>query len=75
VFLLLKGLPVVADPTPEQVRIYRSMSPAKKLELINRLNQTARRLKAAGLRMQHPEWTEEQVSQRVKEVFLYAGDR
>ena len=58
--------------TPEQIEIYKAMSPAKKLELAGRFHLASRHLKAQGLRMQHPDWTDEQVNQRVKELFLYA---
>lgn len=32
----------------------------------------ARALKAAALREQHPDWTEAQVQQKVKEIFMHA---
>jgi hypothetical protein len=32
----------------------------------------ARNLKAARLRILHPEWSEEQIQQQVKEIFYYA---
>ena len=59
--------------TPEQIRIYREMTPAQKLELAARFNSSARRLKALGLRLQHPEWPEERVMKRVKELFVHAA--
>ena len=58
--------------TPEQIKIYRNMSMARKFELIGQFNQAARELKAAGLRMQHPGWSEERIKARVAELFLYA---
>ena len=48
------------------------MSPEQKWALTQRLYDSARELKAAGLRLQHPDWTEEQVEVRVREIFLYA---
>ncbi len=30
-------------------------------------------IKAARLRNLHPDWSEEQINERVKEIFLYAG--
>jgi hypothetical protein len=57
---------------PEQKRIFKSMSPEQKLEIALRLIYSARELKAAGLRAQHPDWTEEEVSNRLREIFLYA---
>lgn len=57
---------------PEQKRIYRSMKPEQKLMLAVNLYQHARSLKAAGLRNQHPDWSEEEIQKKVKEIFLYA---
>lgn len=58
--------------TPEQSEIYKAMSPARKLELAGRFYLASRHLKAQGLRMQHPDWPEERINDRVKELFLYA---
>ena len=59
--------------TPEQVRIYKSMPPAQKLDLAARFYFGARHLKDRALRMQHPEWSEAEVERRVRELFLYAA--
>ena len=48
------------------------MTPGKKLSLLRDLQVTARKLKAAGLRMQNPDMTEEEIRKRVREIFLYA---
>lgn len=56
----------------EHIRILQAMTPEQKLRAANKLYWTARELKAAGLRMQHPEWTEEQVQAEVREIFFYA---
>lgn len=48
------------------------MSPEQKLRLFLDLHTCAWKLKAAGLRHQHPDWTEEQIQNKVKEIFLYA---
>ncbi len=32
----------------------------------------ARKMKATGLRAQHPEWTEDQVNEQVQQIFLHA---
>ena len=55
-----------------QDEILRKMTPARKLELAMDLYWSARELKAAGLRSQHPDWSEEQVQAAVKEIFMYA---
>jgi len=56
----------------EQKRIFQSMTLEQKLQLAVRLYYSARELKAAGLRMQHPDWNEETVKDKVREIFLYA---
>jgi hypothetical protein len=58
----------------EEIRreIYRKMTPERKLEIAFALDREARKLKAAGLRMQHPDWSEEQIAAQVKEIFFYA---
>ena len=58
---------------PEQVRIFKAMSPARKLELAAAFYFAAKHLKRQGLKLQHPDWTEERVEQKVREFFLYAG--
>jgi len=55
-----------------QREIFRKMPPARKLELAMELYWWARDLKAAGLRSQHPDWSEEQVQAAVREIFMYA---
>jgi hypothetical protein len=57
---------------PEQKRIFKKMTPEQKLRISTWLYWTARELKAAGLRRQHPEWTREQIDKKVREIFLYA---
>jgi len=55
-----------------QKEIFRKMTGEQKLKLSMRLYFSARRLKAAGLRRQHPDWTEEQIQQGVTEIFTNA---
>jgi hypothetical protein len=58
--------------TPEERRILRAMTPAQKLKAMERLYWTARSLKAAWLRQQHPDWNEDEVQRKVREIFLNA---
>ena len=58
--------------TPEYREALRRMTPAQKLRAAEVLYWDARDVKAAGLRAQHPDWTEEQIQRRVKEIFMYA---
>ena len=53
-------------------KIIRAMTPAQKLAAAEDLYWSARAIKAAGLRAQHPDWTEEEVQRAVREAFLYA---
>jgi hypothetical protein len=45
--------------SPEQFAIYRAMSGQRRLQLAEQMFWSARRLKAAGVRYQHPDWPEE----------------
>ncbi len=64
---------MAAELTPEYIAILRRMTGAQKLRTAFQLYWGARKLKAARLRQQHPGWTEEQVQQRVKEIFMHAA--
>ena len=57
---------------PKQVEIYRSMTPEKKLQIAASLYWSARRLKEAALRDKHPGWSDQQIDEEVKRIFLYA---
>lgn len=57
-------------PSPEQLARYRAMSPAERWHQSERLYWLARRMRAAHERVLHPDWTEAQVEQRVREFFL-----
>ncbi|MCF8145635.1 MAG: hypothetical protein K9N21_17115 [Deltaproteobacteria bacterium] len=56
---------------PVQLRIFREMSPERKLEIAQMLYYSARELKAAAIRAKHPEWSEEEIQSRLSEAFLY----
>jgi hypothetical protein len=58
--------------TDEYVAVLRGMSGEQKLRSAFALYWSARNLKAAALRTQHPEWSEEDVQKRVREIFLHA---
>lgn len=59
-------------PSPEQVEIYRRMTPGRRLEIAEQLCWTAREMKAAWLQAQHPDWSEAQVAQEVARIFSHA---
>jgi len=56
----------------EAQKIVQAMSPAQKLRAAERLYYSARELKAAALRAEHPDWTDEAIHQAVRAIFLYA---
>ena len=58
--------------TPEYRATLRRLSGAQKLRTAFALYWEARKLKAARLRLQHPDWSEEQIEVRVREIFLHA---
>ena len=60
--------------TSQEIAIFRAMLPAQKLTLMTRMYFDARTLKKAGLKMQHPDWTNEQIEVKVREIFLYGTD-
>ncbi|MGB2669770.1 MAG: hypothetical protein WA621_08450 [Candidatus Acidiferrum sp.] len=56
----------------ELQQILQAMSPAQKLRAPERLYRSAWQLKAAALRAEHPDWTDEAIREAVREIFLYA---
>lgn len=58
--------------SPEQFAVFRAMTGAQRLRLAERLYWSARKMKAAGLRHQHPDWSEERVSHELREIFSHA---
>lgn len=63
---------MASDLSPDYIAALRRMSGAEKLRAAFALYWSARKVKAARVRQQHPTWSEEQVRQRVKEIFLHA---
>jgi len=49
------------------------MRPEQKLRIAFNLYSSARELKAASLKEQHPGWSEKQIQDMVKEIFLHAA--
>ncbi|MGH9795650.1 MAG: hypothetical protein ACRD5G_12840 [Candidatus Acidiferrales bacterium] len=56
----------------EYVAILRAMTAEQKLKAAEGLYDSARELKAAVLRADHPEWTEEQVHRSVRDWLAHA---
>lgn len=61
-----------SDLTPEYIATLRRMTGVAKLRAAFGLYWSARKIKAARLRQQHPEWSDAQVQARVREIFLHA---
>jgi len=55
-----------------QAQIYRAMDPADRLRQAVKLAHEMRSLMDAGLRAQHPDWTDEQRLRVIAERVLYA---
>lgn len=60
------------NPSPEQIEIYRRMTPGRRLELAENLYWSARRLKSAWLRSLHPAWSAETIEAEVTRLFSHA---
>ena len=58
--------------SPEQITALRALTGVQRLRLAERLYWSARKLKAAGLRHQHPDWPEERVNDEVRRIFSHA---
>jgi len=58
---------------PEQKKIFQAMTPEQKIRAAMNLYHSARKLKAAALKERYPDWSEEQIERKVREIFLYAG--
>ena len=61
------------QPSEKQIEIFRQMRSERRLALAEQLYWSARKFKAAGLRHQHPDWTENEVEAEVRRIFLHAA--
>lgn len=57
---------------PAQIAAYRRMSDRQKLDQMMAMYWSARALKASHLRSLHPDWSDEAIEARVREIFLLA---
>ncbi len=59
-----------------QAELIRQMTPYRRLEIARELYSTAQNIKSAGLRRQHPAWSDTQIQSRLRRIFQtgYAGD-
>jgi len=56
-----------------QDKILRQMTPQQKLDLAMSLYYSARELKSAWIRQLHQDWSDQQVAEAVREIFVNAG--
>lgn len=57
---------------PEQKKLFQAMTPEQKLKVALDLYHSATKIKTAGLKSQHPDWTTDTIKEKVREIFLYA---
>ena len=57
---------------PEQIKALRKMSLERRAEIALGFIRSIRRMKAAALRTQHPEWSEQQVARELRRLTLHA---
>jgi len=58
--------------SPEQFAFLRTMSGERRLQLAEDMFWSVRKLKLAGVRHQHPDWSEEKIIAEVNRIFLHA---
>ena len=61
------------DLTQAELEIFKKMSPADKLRRIASMYLQAKEWKRAALKSQHSDWSQQQVEDCLKEVFLYGS--
>ena len=59
------------QPDPIQLAVLRRMTPAERWDVARNLYWSARRLKTAFVRSEHPDWSDVAVEDYVRRVFLY----
>ena len=58
--------------SPEQIVVFRRMTPERRLALAESLFWTAREMKKSWLRAQHADWSEEQIARETTRIFRHA---
>ncbi len=58
--------------SPEQIAVLRAMTPQQRWQAATNLYWSARRLKSAFVRSEHPDWSDQDVEAYVRRAFLYA---
>jgi hypothetical protein len=60
------------QPSPEQIKIFKRMTPEQRWHAAHQLYWTMRRHKAAILRSRHSDWSDEKVEDEVRSIFSRA---
>ena len=55
----------------KDIAILKAMGPAKRLELAGRMYADAKKLKRAALKSFNPDWTDKQIEEKLREIFLH----
>ena len=58
---------------PVQLEGFKCMTPAQKLQMVADLYATGIRLRVEGLRMAHPDWSDQKLDFEARRSLLYAG--
>jgi hypothetical protein len=58
--------------SPEQIAILRAQPGERRLRLAEQLYWSARKLKLAGLKAQHPDWSGERLNSELRRIFSNA---
>ena len=65
-------MPLPEQISPEQIAAFRAMGGPRRLRLAEQLYWSARKMKTAGVRSQHPDWSPERVREEVRRLFTHA---
>jgi len=60
------------DDASQTKKIYQAMTPEQKIKIVFDLYHSARELKRAYLKELHPDWSENKIQKKFREIFLYA---
>ncbi len=65
---------LIADLMVDEIQnqSYSRMSFSQKMTTVHQLREVAWAMKIAGIRAQHPEWSDQEVHREVRKIFLYA---
>jgi hypothetical protein len=70
--MIISVMPLPEQIIPEQIAAFRAMSGTYRLRLAEQLYWSARKMKTAGVRSQHPDWSPERVREEVRQLFSNA---